>query len=103
MKNWKAIYRSAICLIVIAACIAAAAIFLPQCNKLTTLQSTKIQLEEDNRELEKDTKDLRTKQERFASDPEYAVRTAREMGMVKPTETLFEVTNKQSRASQDNH
>jgi cell division protein FtsB len=101
MNRWKTIYRLAVCLIVVAACVAAAAIFLPQCNKLRNLQTTKTQSEQDIRELEKGTKDLRSKQERFASDPDYAIKTARDMGMVKPTETIFEVTNRQSTATRD--
>ena len=37
--------------------------------------------------------DRQQKQEKFRSDPAFVERTAREMGMVKPNETIFKFTN----------
>jgi cell division protein FtsB len=68
-------------------------VFVPRCNRLNALQRRKAALESKNRALEMETRELRTKQERFLTDPGFVEHTARETGMVKPGETVFRFTN----------
>lgn len=75
-------------------------IFLPKCNQLRELQDKKGVIAEDNRAIEIETNELRTKQEKFNSNPAVVERTAREIGMVKPDEIVFKFTNRQSVATE---
>ena len=77
-------------------------IFLPRWRHLSELQSINLELKQENVETEEETRALKRKQERFLSDPRFVERTARESGMVKPTETVFKFTNKQARVSSTN-
>lgn len=68
-------------------------IFLPRCHHLRQLQQRKAELQAENRETEAMTRALQAKQKRFSTDPAYVERVARETGMVKPDEVVFQYTN----------
>lgn len=76
-------------------------IFLPKFNTLRKHQRRKDENTAENRQLQLDTNELRTKQERFNSDPAVVERTARNIGMVRPDEVVFKFTNRQSSANGD--
>lgn len=63
------------------------------------MQNEKMELQNANRIIEEKTQELKRNQERFVSEPDFVVKTARESGMVKPGETVFKFTNNQSEAS----
>lgn len=92
MNYWVAVYRVARLLAVILAVVVAFFVFLPKYNRLRQLQQQKLQLREENRRVQTRTLDLRQRQERFRGEPAFVERTAREMGMVKPGETVFKTT-----------
>jgi len=89
MNVWKAIYR--ISWIVLAVLIVAgiACIFGPKFNHLRKMQKDKNELKKENQRLENEIAELRTKQERFTSDPAFVERTAKEMGMIRTNEIVF--------------
>ena len=93
MNYWVALYRCAWGLLVILCAIVVACIFLPRCHRLRELQRTKIERQEENRRIEVQARELKSKQDRFHSNPAFVERTAREIGMVKPGETVFRLTN----------
>lgn len=68
-------------------------VFLPRCHHLRQLQRHKAELQAENRETEALTRALQEKQKRFNTDPAYVERVARETGMVKPDEVVFQYTN----------
>ncbi len=68
-------------------------IFLPRCHHLRQLQLRKAELQAENRETEAMTRALQDKQKRFSTDPAYVERVARETGMVKPDEVVFQYKN----------
>ena len=70
---------------------------LTQYHKLRTMQKEKVASLRENRDVEARTKELRTNVDRFNSDPVFVERTAREMGMVKPDETIVKLTNRNIR------
>lgn len=68
-------------------------VFLPKCHGLRELQRKKAVLQEENRDIDQATKDLRVKRERFKSDPAFVERVARETGMVRTDEVVFQFTS----------
>lgn len=89
MNVWKTIYR--ISWIVLTALILAGifCIFGPKFNSLRKMQQDKNELKQENQLLESKIATLRTKQERFSSDPKFVERTAKEMGMIRTNEIVF--------------
>lgn len=69
--------------------IALACIFVPKFRELEDLQRRRDGLQGIVRAVDDDTRDLRLKQERFSSDPEYVERVAKDAGMIKTNEVLF--------------
>ena len=68
-------------------------IFLPKCHFLREMQRKQEHLSIENRDLQVAVSELRTKQDRFNTDPAYVERTARDKGMIKPDEMLFKFTS----------
>lgn len=99
MNYWVTIYRFACVLLIVLFAVALICLFLPKCNKLRELQRERAELQKENRKLENQIKELAIKQERFNSDLTFVEHTAREMDMIKPEETVFKFTNKQSRST----
>ena len=93
MNAWVAIYRFAWGALIVLAVIGLLCIFMPRLHGLTGLQRKKAALQEENRLKENRITDLRTRQQRFRSDPAYVELTARRMGMVKGNETVIRCTN----------
>ncbi len=93
MNGWATVYRSAWVVLFILFTIGLICIFLPRCHHLRQLQQRKAELQAENRETEAMTRALQAKQKRFSTDPAYVERVARETGMVKPDEVVFQYTN----------
>jgi len=89
MNVWKAIYR--ISWIVLTALILTGMVFIfgPKFNTLRKMQKDKNELKQENQRLETEIMQLRTKQERFTSDPNFVERTAKEMNMIRTNEIVF--------------
>lgn len=98
MNYWVTIYRFAWGALIVIFIIASICVFLPRYNRIRQLQKKKIELQEENHRVEARIEELRIKQQQFSSDPTFVERTAREIGMIKPDETVFKFTNEQSRA-----
>ena len=98
MNGWSTIYRSAWVVLFILFTIGLVCIFLPKCHHLRQLQERKAELQEENRETESMTRALQARQKRFNTDPTYVERVARETGMVKPNEVVFQYTNSPTRS-----
>ncbi len=67
----------------------AACVIVPQCRHLRALQRRREELQEINRKTEELVRELRIRQERFRTEPEFVERTARETGRVKPNEIVY--------------
>jgi len=89
MNYWATIYRFAWALLAALCLIGFTCIFVPKYRRARALHEQNLKVEEENRQIEGKIKDLRIRRERFASDPSFVERSAREMGMVKPDETIF--------------
>ena len=64
-------------------------IFGPKFSTLRKMQEDKNELKKENQRLETEITNLRTKQERFTSDPSFVERTAKEMNMIRTNEIVF--------------
>jgi cell division protein FtsB len=64
-------------------------IFGPKFSTLRKMQEDKNELKKENQRLETEITNLRTKQERFTSDPRFVERTAKEMNMIRTNEIVF--------------
>ena len=62
---------------------------MPKLRESQQLQRTKIALDEENNRMEMQIRLLESKRKRFNYDKEFVERTARELGMVKPDETVY--------------
>lgn len=91
MSVWEWIYRIAWGILLVLCAIGIVCAFVPESRRLHGLQETRRALEEENRRIDAHIKDLQTRQARFDSDPAFVERTARELGMAKPHETVFRV------------
>ena len=92
MNHWRTVYKLALVLLFVLFAVVLACVFLPKSRELQGLQKTKTELERENRLTEEQIAELRTKRERFESDPAYVERTARVEGMVRPDETVYKFT-----------
>ena len=90
MNYWVLIYRFAWGLLIVLLAVGLACVFGPQCNKLREMQREKAALQEQQRVLQTQIRDLRERQRRFENETSYVERVAREAhGMVKTNETIF--------------
>jgi len=99
MDYWRTIYRFSWMLLALLAVIGIVCIFAPKCHNITSLQNTKATLERQNREKELGIAEVKTKRDRFTSDPAFVERTARDIGMIKPGEVMYKFTNANARES----
>jgi cell division protein FtsB len=76
-------------------------IFLPRCRQYQRLQRAKAAVEEENTRLESNIRELETKRKRFTYDKDFVERTARELGMAKPGETIFKFESAAERGKKD--
>ena len=97
MNLWLIIYRLACVIFAIMLVIVIIALFLPKVRQAQERQRKAAVIEEENRAMEKRTKQLRENQEQFMSDPKYVERVAREeLGKAKPGETIFRFIEKKT-------
>jgi cell division protein FtsB len=94
MRHWGPIYRAAWIVVVLLVLIGVACMFAPRFRRLSEMQKRKTELAERLRRTEEETIALRSRQERFRTDPAFVEQVAREAGMVKPDETIFRYTNR---------
>jgi cell division protein FtsB len=93
MNYWVVVYRLAWGILVALFVIGLICIFVPRCHHIRELHRTKMELEEQNRRTEARICELKESRERLNSDPSFAERTARRMGMAKNHETVYTFTN----------
>ena len=74
-------------------------LFIPKLQALRELHRRKEEVQSENLSTESRIRDLRTKRERFASDPAFVERVARESGMLKSDETVFKFVPEENTAS----
>lgn len=89
MKYWNLIGRIAAIVIIVFGLLAVLSLFLPKLSETRQLQRTKAAIEEENNRLANDVRQLESKRKRFNYDKAFVERTAREIGMVKPDETIY--------------
>ena len=97
--SWNKVFVICLAAFILVAAIAAACLLLPRCRRLNEMYRVKEQREQENLELADKTSELQSNQERFARDPAFVERTARDAGLVKPGETVFKFTNDPARAT----
>ena len=97
MSRWITVYRVAWGVLGILLLVTMLCVFVPKCQRLHEESRKKVALEAGNRRIEADIKELRSHQERFASDPAFVERTGREIGMAKPGEMVYKYTNEAGR------
>lgn len=77
-------------IVVFGGCIAVfLALFIPRYSQYNRLNQRIREMNETNRELEAAVRRLEMRQQRFVSDPAFVERTAREIGMARPNETIY--------------
>ena len=92
MKEWRVIYRVACFALAVLLAVGLVCVFLPKCRTYHDLQQRKLRIEGENHETETATRKFQTQEERLQWDRSFVERTARELGMAKPGETVFRVT-----------
>jgi cell division protein FtsB len=91
-NNWLLLYKFAWVAIVALFVTAIIWLFLPRIHKLRELQKEEVATREDIRAAEAQINDLKVKQVRLESDPEFLEEMARtELGWAKTGETVFKV------------
>jgi cell division protein FtsB len=93
-KYWNVVYRYAAIAVIGLALTGVIFAFLPKVNQFRSYQATKAELEEDIRAKEEAIKDLRLKQERFASDKYFVQQIAHETGYAHEGETIYQFNEK---------
>jgi cell division protein FtsB len=94
MNAWEFVYKVAWVFAAILCAVWVVCMFIPKIKLIGDLQTKKADLQEQVGRMESNVKDLKDKQERFATDPAFVEKTARENGMVKTNELLFKFTNR---------
>ena len=92
MSYWIAIYRFAWALLLVLCVVGLVFLFLPQCRRLEDLKRRRAALRREVVDTRAEIRELTLNQERFATNPAFVERTARESGesgMVKPNEIVF--------------
>ncbi|MFC1498712.1 septum formation initiator family protein [Verrucomicrobiota bacterium] len=101
MRLWVTICRSGIVILAVLFVIAVICFFMPKCNKLRQMHEQKIEDRKEIKEMETKITRVTKNRERFKNDPTFVEHTAREIGKVKPNETVFIFTNKQSQVTNE--
>jgi len=100
MNYWVLIYRCAWVALVALCVVGLVCIFLPECRTYEGLQDKRGRLAAETQALDLSIRDLQRKQSRMPADREFVERTARELGMAMPGETIYKVapraTNEQA-------
>lgn len=96
MNCWEIIYKVSWIALAVLCAIWVVCMFKPKMRLVDNLQTKTADIREQNARLEAGVKDLKEKQERFNTDPAFVEQTARDIGMVKTNEMLFEFTNQPS-------
>ena len=99
MNYWVLIYRCAWVMLIILCVIGLTCIFLPKCRQYQDWQQKKEQLQAGTSQIEAAIKKLQQQQEQLQTDPAFVERTARELGMAKPDETIFKVQREAAQPS----
>ncbi len=99
MDFWKLIYRFSWTLLAVLVVIGLTLVFAPKLRSIAQLREKKNMLTAENEALEAQIRATREKQRRFTTEPSYVERTAREIGMVRPGETVYVFTNQAGRPS----
>lgn len=89
MSRWQAVYRFAWLILAALFVVGVLAIFVPKCSSLTSLQSVRAGLEQENERIARQTQVLVENQRRFQTDPEFVERIAHESDRIKSNETVF--------------
>jgi len=90
MNLWLTVYRAATVVFVGLVIIGLASLFLPKFRQLRARQREVARMEEQYRAREEAYQQLIQKEERFATDPRFVERVAREeLGKAKPGEIIF--------------
>ncbi len=93
MDYWKTIYKYSGILLAFLIIIGIICVFAPKCHRITELQKTKASFEQKNGATEREILEIKSKRDRFTSDPAFVERTARDIGMIKPDEIMYKFTN----------
>ena len=93
MDFWVTAYRFLWGVAIVLILIVVVSFFVPKYRALKDYQQRRQDLQAENRRIEAMVLELKQKQERMASDPEFVVRTAKEAGMVGQDEVVFKITN----------
>ena len=97
-KLWESIIRFCWVALIVLSAVGVSLIFAPKWRALRELQRKKTALEEENRGMERAAMEFRLRQHRFATDPAFVERTARENGMVKSNEAVFRMSKEDPHA-----
>jgi hypothetical protein len=93
-KYWNVIYRYVAIAVLGLALTGVVFAFLPKVNQFRDYQETKNALDTDIRVKEESIKELRIKQERFASDKYFVQQIAHETGYAHEGETIYQFNEK---------
>ncbi len=101
MNFWAVAYKIAVGVLVCLLIVAAFAWIFPKIKLCEEREEKIAALEEKNKQIENSIGELKKKQERFATDPEFVERVAREeLGKAKPGETIYRYTDKKTNHAQ---
>ena len=93
MDLWGGICRYGWMAIFVLVVVHAVLFLIPKYEEIQEKHRIRLTMQEENRKTEADITELRIKQDRFATDPSFVERVARENEYVKPDETVFKFVN----------
>ena len=88
-KYWNLINRVVLVAVVVMACVGVVLAFTPKIHQLKQYQETYDNLQQRIDVTVAAEQELKDKQRRFFSDPEFVEKVAHEVGYARPGETIF--------------
>ncbi len=89
MNHWSLIYRFVWIALAVLLLAGMGFMFVPLIQQDREFQRREAQLTETIEQHEQEIRQLRIKQERFQTDPDFVERIAHDMGLIKPNEFIF--------------
>ncbi len=88
-KYWNLINRIVLVAIILMACVGVGLAFTPKVRQLKEYQQTSNSLQQRIEVTVEAEQELKNKQRRFSSDPDFIEKVAHEVGYARPDETIF--------------
>ena len=87
---WAGLYRAGWCSLMVFVIVAAIGAFVPKARQLSALKSQLAGMDQRVEKRDRSIRDIQDRRDRFAKDPAFVERTARQSGFFRPGEVIVE-------------